>query len=146
MTDATILGQLLLFLTTIGGFAIQIYREKRNRQWDLEDRMMARQELAEKVATTHQKVIEKIEENTELSRVAFSEANDVNGKLLEISSQFRSASDRRGAEMRRVAEDNIKGILRTTAATAAKVEKTKAVVDDTHAKVESIEKKLDTND
>lgn len=146
---------LLLTLVVTKGFEVYNERQKRARErelraWDLEDRERARQELAAKVATTHEKVIEKIEENTNLSREAFTagreaytEANNVNAKLLTISTQIGKASgDRRGEEMRRMADENIQGILKTTAETAAKVEETQAVVDDTHTKVENIERKL----
>src|SRR5688572_11512617 len=41
----TVLGQLVLLLTTIAGFVYTVYRENRNRRWDLEDRKRAREEL-----------------------------------------------------------------------------------------------------
>jgi DNA-binding transcriptional regulator YiaG len=134
--DQNTLIQLMLFLTFVVTKLFDVYndrqkqnRELRQREWDKEDRERARQELAEKVATTHEKVIKKIEENTNISREAFTEANNVNVKLLRMSDQITSAS----SHERRVAEDSIKGLLQDTA----------AVVDDTHTKVENIERKLD---
>ncbi len=133
--DQSTLIQICLLLTLVVTKGFEVYfdrqkqaREKLLRQWDLEDRERARQELAARVATTHKKVIEKIEENTNISREAFTEANNVNVKLLRMSNQIGSSS----SDERRAAEESIKGLLQDTA----------AVVDDTHTKVENIERKL----
>ena len=133
--DRTAVGQFLLFLTTVLGFGIQLYREKRNREWDLADRELARKQLAAKVEIAHESVMKKIEENTEISREAFTEANNVNAKLLKLAQQIDGSFDRRADDMRRRSSDLLKE-------TAKKVEETKTVVDETFAKVEHIEKKL----
>lgn len=133
--NQTAVGQFLLFLTTIFGFGIQLYREHRNRQWDLKDRADARIQLAKKVENAHQTVLEKIEENTVISREAFTEANSVNVKLLKLSEQIDGSFDRRADDMRRRASD----LLRQTANT---VDETKVVAEETLAKVERIDKKL----
>jgi len=151
MTSTTI-GQLLLFCTTVLGFGIQIYREKRNRQWDLEDRERARVVLAktaEIVAVEtdmkQQKVIQKIEENTELSRGAFKEANDVNQKLLTMQSMINAAFDRRAESSRRRHVDPDLVAIETKELALETKElaiETKEVVVATHDKVENIEKKF----
>jgi hypothetical protein len=128
-------GQLILFLTTIAGFAIQLFREWRNRKWDLEDRERARKELAEKVesaqtlAISKQKeMLDKIEENTNISREAFTEANGVNQKLLLLQNQLNEPYDRKAAGIRQRQTDMI--------------EKTHDTVEETKDIVEKIERKL----
>lgn len=142
MTDMemtqTILGQFLLFLTTIAGFAIQLYREKRNRDWDVRDRELARALIAKKVEVAHDAVLQKIEENTEISREAFTEANNVNAKLLSMSNQINDRFDLRAEDIRRSSID----LKEEMHSTATNVEETKALVGETYAKVETIERKL----
>lgn len=41
-------------------------------------------EIAEKVETAHKEVVEKVEENTNISRKAFTEANNFNAKLADF--------------------------------------------------------------
>jgi seryl-tRNA synthetase len=95
----TIVGQVVILLTTLAGFAIQLYREHRNRKWDLEDRReareqqrreteMAAQKLAAKTEQTASKIIEKVQEGTEMSKKALAEANDVNKKIYNITRRF----------------------------------------------------------
>jgi gas vesicle protein len=117
----TVIGQIVVVVTTILGFAYTIYRENRNRRWDLEDRKRAREELqtlttstATKLETTvehratelatalssratelaqtvdrqrHQ-LSEQLTENTQISKQAFHEANDVNQKIAELTRKF----------------------------------------------------------
>lgn len=146
MGDATTNGQIFVALVAaivpIVMYRMQMAREKRNREWDLADREAARQKLVKVAEVAHKDVIQKIEENTEISRGAFNEANNVNQKILMLSNQINQSFDRRAEAMRRRAEDikdDLKDILTTT---ATKVEETQTTVEDTHAKVESIEKKL----
>lgn len=98
MTD-TSLGQIILFLTTLTGFGIQIYRENRNRTWARQDRDDERNErrrdtrnlaqhtsdqaemLATTVAERHKEVIDELKVNTNISVQAFKEANDINVKI-----------------------------------------------------------------
>jgi hypothetical protein len=105
-----VIGQIVLFLTTVAGFAYTIYRENRNRRWDLEDRERARAALAETVTDSQKalaktvqgqqmKLIEKIDENTELTVTAidsaektYREANDLNQKLAKITEMFTGAA------------------------------------------------------
>ena len=70
----TVVLQIVLFLTTVSGFGYTIYRENRNRKWDLEDRAAGRQqaiqrqnEISEKVDQKVGELTQKIEENTQLT-------------------------------------------------------------------------------
>lgn len=78
--EGTLIGQIVLMVVTLSGFAYTIYREKqkqiadeareerkrqdevRNRQWDLEDRERARKELAEKVEEQQRFLALKVED------------------------------------------------------------------------------------
>lgn len=102
-----IIGQVVLLLTTLAGFYVQSKREERKRQWDVQDRENERLErredarsiadrvkdsalkLREKVETQHQAVIDEIQTNTKVSTDAFTEANNLNAKLLDMARQIR---------------------------------------------------------
>jgi hypothetical protein len=119
----TTLGQVALALITLAGFGLQMWKESmnrkadadkeaRNRQWDLEDRERARKELEMKVTEAQQTavvaneaVIQKIDENTEISRNAFKEANNTNQKLLELAHAIDQTYERRAVNLRRRADD-----------------------------------------
>jgi hypothetical protein len=120
----TTLGQVALALITLAGFGLQMWKESmnrksdaekeaRNRAWDLEDRERARRELEIKVTAAqatavvaNEAVIQKIDENTEISRNAFKEANNTNQKLLELSRAIDQTYERRTANYRRRADDS----------------------------------------
>lgn len=142
---ATAFGQLILLLTTLAGLWFTNYRESRNRKWDLEDRKRAREELEAKVEqvkvatiSRQEVVLAKIAENTEISRTAFTEANNVNAKFMALANAINASYDRKAQNIRERAED-FKHILENTHAT---LEHTQATVESTHEKVESIERKL----
>jgi hypothetical protein len=89
---AAVIGQVLTFLTVIAGFIFQYLRETRQHVWDQEQRIaiaknvLATQEaaatvLALKAAETEARLAAQIENNTEVSKLAFKEANDVNNKI-----------------------------------------------------------------
>jgi hypothetical protein len=108
----TTLGQVALALITLAGFGLQMWKESRNRKWDLEDRERARKELEMKVTEAQQTavvaneaVIQKIDENTEISRNAFKEANNTNQKLLELAHAIDQTYERRAVNLRRRADD-----------------------------------------
>jgi hypothetical protein len=82
LSDAAI-GHLVLLVTTLAGIAIQVYRENRARRWALEDRRLAAAQRAH--------LEQKLDENTEISREAFREANDVNRKIAEIGEANQTA-------------------------------------------------------
>lgn len=94
--------QIILLITTLSGFVYTIYRENRNRRWDLEDRERARQELAQRVelatlrqasaATQHRdEIMEVIDKNTQMNEAALREANDVNRRIHDITRMFTEA-------------------------------------------------------
>lgn len=147
--STTLVGQFLLFLTTVIGFGIQMYRESRNRKWDLEDRKNARREMESKVESVkqetvaaHEVVVRKIEENTELSRTAFSEANNVNKKFLALANAINATYDRKAAGIRE-RESDFAHAVATVEATKESVDEAKAVAEDTNLTVHAIEKKLE---
>ncbi len=90
-------GVVTILVTTIAGFLYQAWRAERQRKWDIEDRRL----LAEKVVETATVVAEQrkdmgdaIAENTKLTKaatvaagMAFQEANEVNNKISELTSQ-----------------------------------------------------------
>lgn len=144
VSEGTLYGQALIFLTTFLGFAIQIYREKRNRRWDLEDRERARLEIAAKVesvaavtASRQEHVLQKIAENTAISRVAFNEANNVNTKLLKLAEMINAPYDRKASGIHDLAliQDAIKE-------TNTAVKETQHTAEDTLAAVHKIDEKL----
>ena len=91
-------GQWVILVTSIAGVVTTLFtqwltwkREKRNREWDLADRAAARAERQQ----IERKVVEKIDENTAISRRAFHESNDFNRKLTAITDLFlRDRRDR----------------------------------------------------
>jgi hypothetical protein len=109
----TLIVQIVIFLTTLAGFGYQILmrrmdakKEERNRQWDLEDRARARDELARNVTrqaiavSREQQVIasdikQMIAENTEVSVKALNEANDVNTRIADLTKKFYESEDGR---------------------------------------------------
>lgn len=79
---AAVVGQIVTFLTVIVGFVYQYLRESRRHRWDAEQR---REIAAEALAA--------IENNTEVSREAFKEANDVNLKIHALGLDARLRKD-----------------------------------------------------
>lgn len=95
--NPTLLGQVLLFLTTLAGFAFQAWREARNRRWAKEER----EDLAKKVEEQRQELTSKIDENTvltargvEASREAIRVGNNFNAKLQVVMGRFDALGDR----------------------------------------------------
>jgi len=89
--DGASITALVTLLTVILGFVVQIYRENRNRRWDLEDRKQlaakvedARHALSERVNASKIELSNLIAENTQISTNAFHEANTVNMKLEKL--------------------------------------------------------------
>lgn len=92
MELATVIGQVITFLTVAIGFIVQYLRETRQHEWDREERMATAEslrsntseraaDLAVRAAATEARLAAYIADNTEVSKVAFKEANDVNNKL-----------------------------------------------------------------
>lgn len=125
-------GQLILLLTTVIGFLVQLYRERRNRLWDLEDRDRKARELAakhelitEKQDQMSREITERIDTNTQITTNALEQARIVKRRLEEIDKRFDA-----------VHKENLATVMDTVSDTKAVVEETKAVVDDTHAMVQ----------
>lgn len=68
-----LVGQVVIFLTTVLGFGYNIYRENRNRRWDLEDRRIAREENQR----AQQKVSNELAHNTTVTVNAAAAASQV---------------------------------------------------------------------
>jgi hypothetical protein len=82
LSDAAI-GHLIILITTVLGIVVQIYRENRARRWAREDR--------EESAKQRSILAQKIDENTEISKEAFKEANSVNQKIALIGEANQTA-------------------------------------------------------
>lgn len=103
--ESSSVAQIITLLTVIAGFWFQIYRENRNRKWDLEDRSAARKRLddtttglAARTEALHADaevgrriIAEKIDANTVISQQAFTEANNVNMKIASIGADLLKA-------------------------------------------------------
>jgi hypothetical protein len=139
-------GQTIIFATTVLGFSIQLFREWRNRKWDLEDRERARKDLEVKVTAVaatakvaNEAVMNKIDENTEISRGAFKEANNAyeaanhsKQQILELSRAIDQTYERRAAHYRRRADDQLQTVA----------DETKVIVEQTQDKIDEIDRKL----
>lgn len=62
LSDPTVLLQIIILITTLCGFAYTIYRENRNRKWDLEDREWARQQAIRRSKRMHKHVSTVVEQ------------------------------------------------------------------------------------
>jgi hypothetical protein len=113
---ATDVGQIVLLLTTVAGFAAQFIREGRDRRWREEDRKRQEQERKREtedrirvsadlqrqvqidtdravqgdaeLLKRHTQTQQNLAENTEISRQAFREANSVNQKIADLQRRF----------------------------------------------------------
>jgi hypothetical protein len=96
--DPNVFTGIAVALSGVVTQSLNIYRERRhrrdeveNRKWDLQDRAAKAEHTVETVkaaveTTTTQtnKVLEKIQENTQISSHAFLASNDLNTKLLKV--------------------------------------------------------------
>ncbi len=103
------IGSVLAFLGTIAGMILTTYKENRTRRWQVEDREELAKTTRHGLKNTEQAVKSQFDETKdkldqiiedaktrlevirgdiqvghEISKVAFKEANDVNGKLLAL--------------------------------------------------------------
>jgi hypothetical protein len=124
-------------VTTILGFVVQLYRERRNRAWELEDRRLTAEVLQRKTeqtaevlkketAMTRDVLVRKIDENTQINVDALRQANMVNSKLARIDSLIDGV--RTQAQL-----DTVSAIVKDT----------KQVVDATKEDTGFIKEKLD---
>lgn len=111
----TMVGQIIIFLTTVAGFLFNIYRENRNRRWDLEDRARAREETMRHttiaavevkkeldkqtrvVGQAHRELKQAIEENTALTAAVVDKTVSAEERLAEICAKFERG-DKNGGE------------------------------------------------
>jgi predicted phage tail protein len=111
----TMIGQIIIFLTTVAGFLFNIYRENRNRRWDLEDRARAREETMHRtnvaavevkkeldkqsrvVGQVHRELKQAIEDNTALTAAIVDKTINAEERLAEICAKFERG-DRNGGE------------------------------------------------
>ncbi len=78
---------------------LNVYRERRNRKWDIEDRAAKAGVVASALATQADRlahttntqaavVLHEIQKNTEISKAAFNEANDTNAKIAQVHARI----------------------------------------------------------
>jgi hypothetical protein len=112
----TMIGQIIIFLTTVAGFLFNIYRENRNRRWDLEDRARAREETMHRttiaavevkreldkqsrvVGQVHQELKQAIEDNTALTAAIVDKTINAEERLAEICAKFERGDRNGGSE------------------------------------------------
>lgn len=99
----------ITFYTLIAGFLFQLYREHRQRKWDVEDRAKIALTLISEAKSVAKKVVDAaavatverqqlrqaVDQNTDISTRAFHEANTVNQKLETLGLE-NNALQRRG--------------------------------------------------
>lgn len=103
MNEASALAQIVILITVVGGFAMTWFNEARKRKWEIEDRRMIAERLAEKVETTALQVKADLDAQTadvkqeltiQTARVeqaadrAYNEANRLNEKLKTVTEAF----------------------------------------------------------
>lgn len=139
---AILVGQVVTLILAILGFAVSLYREKRNRKWDLEDREAARLRqleqqkatatalatkteetataISDKIDERTVAIMQKVEENTDISRKAFVEANHINEKILNITRRFMESEP----------TETLERIDKTTEKTQTQVAEIHEAIDD----------------
>lgn len=83
-TLSLIIGQVITLILALVGFGVSLWREHRNRKWDLEDRRAAREALTRNLDEKFTSTNKKIDENTRVSQEAFHEANDAKNLIASI--------------------------------------------------------------
>ncbi len=138
-------------VTTLATLVYQFVREGRRHTWEVEAAKrhveaskkseVERKDIADRVEKAETVLNRKIDENTEISRKAFTESNHMNEKLATQAAAFDklldmalAATDRRDA----IADDrNAASDLRSVAA-AASIKEVKTTLDDTAGQVDDI--------
>lgn len=90
---AAVIGQVLTFLTVIAGFAYQYMRDAQRHKWDQEERKSIAEAALATGQQTERRLSNQIDENTQVSRTAFKEANDVNLKLHALGLDLKLKKD-----------------------------------------------------
>lgn len=137
-------GELIILVTTVAGiittilgFVVQLYRERRNRAWELEDRRLTADTLSRKTEQTaevlkketemtREVLVRKIEENTQINVDALRQSNFVSQRLTRIDALIDGV--RTQTQL-----DTVAGIVKDT----------KHVVDETKKDTGFIKDKLD---
>lgn len=128
-TLSLIVGQVSTFLLVVIGFGVALWREHRNRKWDLDDRAYARMELNKKLQTYHIETTDKIDENTRVSKDALHEANDAKvliASIEESRNKLQQSTIDMASEMKDGAEaisDAVEKIQTNTETSAAALTK-----------------------
>jgi hypothetical protein len=114
----TLIGQTVILLTTLAGFAYNIYRENRNRRWDLEDRKVERKKAADQLTNVshqvnevdqtvqrvrgdHNIIVRKIDRAAEIAAEAAAGNHALESRIAELSKMFE-ATDAPGPLLARV--------------------------------------------
>lgn len=105
------------FLSTIVALIFQIWREGRNRRWDLEDRRLARQEADLKIES----------QTKELSRVAALEAQVTRARAAAVEAELRVQTARQHQAIQRTESVISEKIDANTRVTELAAEKAKLV-------------------
>lgn len=101
--------QIVTLASVIAGYLYTLYREKRNRQWDLEDRQRTAAGLASTVLQTEQnlaqhtqyqqdQLMSKIEQNTAITKQIHAKANDTQLTVAEIIAKYDAIAKREPKE------------------------------------------------
>ncbi len=151
MWESSIIGQLIILISTALGFWYQDYSKRRDREWDLKDREVNRKVLSDKVEEvrqtsiySHDIVVKKLDENTDMTRVAIKESNNFNQKLMALETFLSRPFDRKSMGIQQRENDiaeasQLKAIIENTAAV---VDNTRIISADTNAVVHNIDEKL----
>lgn len=126
MSDPTLfIAQICTVIITIVGFAYQWFKDGRQRKWDMEDRKAARRKSDE----ANIKVLDKIDENTDISKQAFHEANSAKQLIANVE-EVRNKLQNRTIEIFSDIKDKIKDVKDSTAKIEDTTQKTADVVNE----------------
>ena len=100
-----IIVQLITLVSVIAGYLYNLYREKRNREWDIEDRERVAAELANKVVETEQnlatytkiqqdKLMSKIEQNTAITKQIHQKTYETEANLKLMAEKYDAVGKR----------------------------------------------------
>jgi len=90
---ALIVTSIVTLITLVITQVLSTNREARNRRWDQEDRERAREQMKREANDHTQTTVAKIDENTEISRSAFHEANGAKELLSKQQAQWQAKFD-----------------------------------------------------
>lgn len=130
-STTVIVTQVATLITVIIGFLVALYREKRNRQWDLEDRTRAREEVLNKADTLkeesekrHKAIGDKL---TKILENKFQDSPEVQKLLKKLDEEIKNA------EME---------ALRTVSEVKNEITRVKQITSNSNEVIHSIDKKI----